>query len=565
MRAWKGGLQLAVLAQLCTTAMWAQTVKGTLIHRSTGAPVAGAYVVLLDRDSVEVTRALTNPLGMFTINAPRGGSYRLRTERIGYRSVVSSVFTLDQGQILERQFRVEPVLVRLATATIEGDALQCRVIGEQALQVLDVWEEARKALMAVAWVDMQEHLVHELERFKRWYSPTFRLLHEERTPFKGRHVMPFRSRSVEELERRGYVTIEDDSVVYEAPDAEVFFSDPFLRNHCFQLDQKRQSGKRLVGLRFAPLGGSARPDVKGVFWLNSATDALERLELSYVNVGVWQRERGAAGELQFEQLPDGRWIVSRWWIRMPMVAKVESLKGPVWDLKEAIVGIQEDGGEVLRVYAADGRTVYARGRATVEGSVFDSTTNKALAGAFVRLEGTERVTITEADGSFWLTDLPEGDYTVTFSHPRTALLGLADEEDVALEPGARIHADLAIPSPEVLVKRVCAPFAERGRDGLIVGRVRDVARNRVVAGARVRVVWLEAKVTADTVVTWTEVKSDTLGVYRACVPRNSALSVEVTADGVLAVALPAMFGDHAIHELAVEVGELDGVLEAKRY
>ena len=82
---------------------------------------------------------------------------------------------------------------------------------------------------------------------------------------------------------------------------------------------------------------------------------------------MWQRERLAAGELEFEQLPDGQWFVSRWWIRMPLVRRREGMLGPVWQFQEAVVGFEQEGGEVARVFATDGRTVYARGRATVTG------------------------------------------------------------------------------------------------------------------------------------------------------------------------------------------------------
>jgi hypothetical protein len=52
--------------------------------------VSGTYIVLLDADSLEITRSITNALGVFLIPAFRPGAYRLRTERIGYRSTVSS-------------------------------------------------------------------------------------------------------------------------------------------------------------------------------------------------------------------------------------------------------------------------------------------------------------------------------------------------------------------------------------------------------------------------------------------------------------------------------------------
>ena len=183
---------------------------------------------------------------------------------------------------------MEPVLVRLDPYTIEGNR-ECRVIGDQALEVLTVWEEARKALSAVAWLDPREQLIHEMDHFERWFTPSFRMVHEVRSTEPTHNVMPFRSRSVEELEESGYVVVAKDSVVYEAPDAEVFFSTPFLQHHCFMLDQERRGGRQKLGLRFEPVLGRDNADVQGVFWLDAETGALENLELYYVNVGVWQR------------------------------------------------------------------------------------------------------------------------------------------------------------------------------------------------------------------------------------------------------------------------------------
>ncbi len=550
-------LLVATVLLVGASAAGAQTVKGIVRQSDTSAPMGGTYVVLLDPDSLEVTRALTNPLGEFTITAPRPGSYRVRTEQIGYRSVVSSLFTLSEEKVTELELLVQPVIVRLDAITIRGEARECRVVEEQALEVLAVWDEARKVLQAVAWSDLQGHLVHEMERFERWYSFTFRLLHEARSTTPTRHVLPFRSRSVEELEELGYVLLEGDSVVYEAPDAEVFFSDLFLQHHCFSLDEANWDGRRMVGLRFEPVRGRALPDVKGVFWLDRATAALERLELGYVNVGMWQRERGASGELEFARLPDGRWFVSRWWILMPLVRRVETMKGPVWDLRDAVVGFEEEGGEVRRVYAPDGRTLYARGRATVRGVIFDSTSGRGLADAYVRLAGTRSVTISEADGSYWLTDLPEGRYTVTFTHPRATLLGLADEGEVDLEVGVVARVNLALPSPRTIVERVCPEPATAAEEGLLVGRVYDTARDTVMVGARVRVVWLEGGTPTDRL-RWVEVETDSEGIYRACVPRSAALSVEVRVGGEPLAAAPAVFGESRLRILDVEVRRPEG-------
>ena len=550
---------LVVMAVLMLGASSAsgQTVIGVLINESTLAPVGRAYVVLLDTDSVEVTRGFADGLGRFRVHAPRAGTYRLRTERIGYRSVVSEAFRLDDVEDLELEVLVEPVLVRLDPFTIEGGR-ECRVIGDQALEVLTVWEEARKALSAVAWLDPREQLIHEMDHFERWFTPRFAMVHEVRSTEPTHNVMPFRSRSVEELEEFGYVVVEEDSVVYEAPDAEVFFSTPFLQHHCFKLDQRRRDGRQKLGLRFEPVLGRDNADVQGVFWLDAETGSLENLELEYVNVGVWQRERGAGGELEFDQLPDGRWFVSRWWIRMPVVRRVESMTGPIWHFPEAVVGFKEEGGEVMRVFAVDGRTLFARGRATVSGVVFDSTTGQLLDGAFVGLEGTERLTFSGADGSYWLTDLPQGRYNVTFSHPRLDFLGLVDspnEREVRLRENVDTELNLSVPSPKSIVDRLCGAEVEDGV-GLLLGSVRNAAPDTsIVADAAVRIVWVSEGESPRFLATST----DSLGVYRACVPKTAALSIEVTVDALPLSAVSTTFGESELHVVDVVLGRPKGM------
>jgi hypothetical protein len=228
--------------------------------------------------------------------------------------------------------------------------------------------------------------------------------------------------------------------------------------------------------------------------------------------------------------------------------------GPVWQFQEAVVGFEQEGGEVTRVFTPDGRTVFARDRATVSGTVFDSTSGTGLAGAFVRLAGTSHVTISQVDGSYWLTDLPEGEYTVTFTHPRTARLGFTDSPDraeVDLDPGSVTSVDLAVPSPEVVVELMCGSSADAGQ-GLLVGRVTEAIGDSVVAGAAVRAVWLQAG-PEGTVQSWQDTVTDAEGVYRMCVPRGFPLSIEVTAEDLPMTSVPSMFSESPVHELDIRV------------
>jgi hypothetical protein len=301
-------------------------------------------------------------------------------------------------------------------------------------------------------------------------------------------------------------------------------------------------------------------DVKGVFWLDAESGALENLEIEYVNVGVWQREQGASGELEFDQLPDGRWFVSRWWIRMPVVRRVESMTGAIWHFPEAIVGYYEEGGEVLRVFSVDGRTLFARGRASLTGVVFDSTTGTGLPDAYVFLAGTEQATISDATGNYWLTDLPQGRYNVTFSHALADLFGFEgpqDEQEIRLHDGEVTTANLAIPSLRTIVDRRCGVDTENGL-GLLVGHVRDVVRDTIVVGANVRIVWMTTN-SGQSEPRVLDTRTDSLGIYRACVPRAASLSVEASADSLPMSAVSTTFGEMLLHVVDVELGGAEAV------
>jgi hypothetical protein len=87
----------AAQAAPCQTA---QTVRGVLREEGTGGPIGGAFIVLLDEDGGRPGRdigTLTDDDGRFQLRAPEPGRYRLRAERIGFKSTLSEVIELEAG------------------------------------------------------------------------------------------------------------------------------------------------------------------------------------------------------------------------------------------------------------------------------------------------------------------------------------------------------------------------------------------------------------------------------------------------------------------------------------
>src|SRR5438309_2200341 len=76
--------------------MGAQQVRGIVVDRGDN-PVAGVVVMLLDSASAVSARSLTNDQGEFRLPAPRAGTYRIRTLRIGFRPTLSDALALKSA------------------------------------------------------------------------------------------------------------------------------------------------------------------------------------------------------------------------------------------------------------------------------------------------------------------------------------------------------------------------------------------------------------------------------------------------------------------------------------
>jgi len=515
----------------------AQAVRGEVVEEGSGRPVAGTLVVLLDAQGVQRGAVLTDPRGSFFLQAPGAGRYTLRTERVGWASTTSPAFQLAPGE--ERPLRLAAAQQPLA---LEGIVVQarkrrCTPRPQDGPETARLWEEARKALSSTAWAQSQRMFRFEVVRYVRDLEPgTLRVLHEP-PPQRGTVSQnPFQSYPADSLARYGFVQERRDGTYYHAPDAGVLLSDPFLNDHCFHVEVNDKD-PGLVGLSFEPVRGRRLPEVKGTLWLDRRTAELRYLEYGYANVPVTSREVG--GRVEFERLPTGAWIVRRWWIRMPSVQEV-SVKGRTVDgasmpgqkmTWERLTGLREEGGEVTATLTREGRPVVVVPRAALAGMVFDSTASGPLEGATVFLSGTAHAATTDATGRFEIADVPEGSYSVSFTHPRLVSLGVPMEgRPVAVRPGeSPPPLELAVPSPERLALALCPEPERKHGPGVLVGLVIDSATASPVRDARVTASWKEigrrGGALAQTAMR-VETITDAQGYYRVCgVPVGRDLTV----------------------------------------
>ena len=341
-----GLLASAVLA--AGTGAVAQTVVGVVVEAGTGRPVPGAFVRLEQVDGGRGGSVLAGADGTFVLRAGGPGRYRLIAERIGYRDPGTTLVELDRSESVRVTLAIPVRPVDLEGIRAEVGE-RCRARPDAGLATARLWEEARKALEVARWTASEAVARYSLTEFTRERSASsLEVLDEDRNLRSGFYSgSPYRAVSPESLAEHGFVRDTAGEWLYLAPDAEVLMSDAFLDSHCFRLVPGDDG---LVGLGLEPVPGRDVPEIEGVLWLDAASGLLRRLEFRYVNLPFahgrnWDR---IGGQVEFEQLANGVWIVRRWYIRMPGSAR---MGGSDWRPVPDLVTVIERGAEVVPVPA----------------------------------------------------------------------------------------------------------------------------------------------------------------------------------------------------------------------
>lgn len=343
---------LVALLALAAPSLTAQTVRGVLTVDGTSTPSAGAIVTLLHPDGGTAATARSDGAGRFRLTAPGSGTYQLRVERVGFRTVTAAPFALAAGETREHPLALASSAVTLQGLKVEGRR-RCgrRWRGGESLQ--RVWEEARKALRLTDQTAASRELAFRYAQFERELTGDGRSVVRDTTwtaTALGR--LPFQSLPADTLAAYGYLAVDGSSleVLYHAPDAAVLLSDVFLAQHCFRLRRRDATQPGMVGLEFEPAPDRTMPDIRGVLWLDAASAELRHLEFSYTGL------RGASpdwmgGRMDFARLPTGSWIVRSWALRWPIAPMSFDARRRLLTIGRPVRGVQETGGTVLAVEA----------------------------------------------------------------------------------------------------------------------------------------------------------------------------------------------------------------------
>ena len=525
----------------------AQQIRGDVVLADRATRAAGVIIVVTDRGGATVARTLTGDGGEFELRLPRPGTFSLRALRIGFKPTLVSPVDVTGSDTASVHVVLSGDVVTLASITVKGDNV-CRIREDSGQQVARLWEEARKAITATQLSARGKPLTATWYRYERDMDSLARVVRKQTvTTTTAVTSRPFASDPPESLARLGYVIDGDGELYFRAPDAEALLSDSFAGTHCFHVEPPRRDQMQLVGVGFRPARErDGIRDIEGTFWLDRNTAELRFLEFRFTNMVAAYSNAGAGGRVEFLRLPTGHWLVSRWYLRMPLVKgrAGQSFRGAVRSEPTYFAeSIHFTGGEVTEV-RRDGVLLHKGGGVTVDVEVVSRDSLVALAGTTVDFDGTGYLARVDSTGRARLEHVLPGRYQVRIASPEmteagippvSQAIGVLERRDAAAER-------FELPSSADLLQRACGPESARRAEALVFGTVRG-ARGEPVGGAVVTVGWKTFAAAGGDVLLgrdeFRDVTADELGRWRLCgVPRDQLLTVRATVGGRKYDAIP---------------------------
>lgn len=306
----------------------AQAVRVELRDSSSNAPVSGVLVTALDSAGQRRADGLSGESGMVTLRLPAAGSWTITVRRIGVRPRAIPGLRVADGATQLLSLTIASMQQLLPPVRVTADGSICGREPDGDTRVARLWEQITLALRAATISQRDKAALPPLMVTERRNELSESL--EERssvvtrqTTGSGRLVA---ADDPEKLATLGYVRAEaNDTRAYFAPDEVVLLSDSFLTTHCFSTPEA-DADALLAELRFKPVRGRKVADVEGTAFVDVNTGELRRITYSYIAsrqlIPVYAEHAG--GEVQVRRLPNGQWIVNKWFIRMPIIGQAQS-------------------------------------------------------------------------------------------------------------------------------------------------------------------------------------------------------------------------------------------------
>lgn len=480
-------VQLATARAATGQAAIQQAMRGNVVDSVSRRAIPGAVVTVLDAAGRVVSRDISDQRGAFAVSGSAQAT-RIRVVRIGFRP---REMPLPAMSDVGARWSVAMLMLPTMLEPARVDAKQCPKRAD-AQQALGLWEQVRTGLLATIVTREKKPGTMVLMGFVRVHPglDTTITRFEVKKDSNAFAVNTYKAvRDANDFVRFGFSTMQEDGVVYFAPDAEVLIDNGFAAGYCFRLVRPTPDRRNQVGLGFAsPDRRSGRVDIEGTLWVDTTARAIKDIDFSYIGIHDRVDALRPGGNIAFREMPNGASFIDRWHIRM--IATRTDTNGFRARDNAPILGTSfyavTNGGELAHARWPDS-TAYdsdlGRLRLTAR-----KPSGAPAAGVHVALIDTPFEKVLDLTGVFEVNDLLPGPYWLVVREPRLAAIRM-DSVPTSFRFTARRGATsllaTTLPTVETWVLARCAELKAPGAaDGaLVLARVLD-EKGRPVGGVR---------------------------------------------------------------------------------
>lgn len=459
-------LRLAVLvsalAVFVPPVLQAQTqaeIRGVLRDSTSGEPIAGAVVMVLDARGQMLQRALSGARGQYRVPRP-DSSEQLRVLRLGFRAqTVALSRPFDTITVLDvTMSSLERALQTMEVAVARG----CPSRGDRT-EAFALLDQARAGVLATVVANERQPARMRVLRYERWLDINGIAVEGQRVQVDSsvRATTSFSAvQSAIDFVDGGFRTGKDGEFTYFGPDAAVLLDDRFQRGYCFSLAASDSTRAAQRGLRFTPATRrSGRIDIEGTLWIDTAQRTLVDIEFLYVGVDRLAAANGAGGRIGFHTLTNGITFIDSWSLRLvgdAARAGAVSWSLQPWGLRSSqSFAVSEVGGEVGEAHWDDG-TAY---RSTLSSAYLTIVNAAGDPASFVRVRfaDSDYHATTDANGRATIPFVLPGRYRMLVHEPKFDAIGVEIPVSrlVPIQRAASSVVRIVVPSAEQYVASLC--------------------------------------------------------------------------------------------------------------
>jgi hypothetical protein len=201
------------------------------------------------------------------------------------------------------------------------------------------------------------------------------------------------------------------------------------------------------------------------------------------------------------------------------------------------------------------------GLATLEGVVVDSLHGGFADGASVTVGGTLRFASTDSLGRFRIDSIPAGEHQIELFHPTLDTIGVRVlTAPMAFAADSTVSLALAIPSARTVMRAKCSGSA--AGSGALIGLVLNADSEEPVAGAEVRLWWIEVTVGERVGIRnqphQRVATTDESGRYKFCgLPAQLSANIHAASGNDSTITLPITYGAPGLGMATLYLGTSD--------